>query len=64
MKGPIDVAFVDKKGRVLSVQHSLPPLRFSKDRQAVAVLERRAYSSEKWFEPGQQLMLASGQDGS
>ena len=59
MRQPLDVAFIDRFGQVLASHRELPPARFRKDRRAVAVLERRACSSQQWFEPGQKIMLAA-----
>jgi len=55
----IDVAFVDAAGRVVrSVRDVLPNKRL-RERDAVAVLERRAIPRELWFEEGEQIALGA-----
>jgi uncharacterized membrane protein (UPF0127 family) len=55
----LDVAFVDKDGRVRTCARALKPGKTLKDKQAVCVLERRTRADEPWFEPGEILELTS-----
>ena len=69
MRMNIDVAFVNADGKVLRVEHDLPPRRRVKCRGAVAVLERQANagcqmsvdcceSTLSWFQVGDTLCLS------
>lgn len=60
MREAIDVAFVDKQGRVLRAVRALPPRRVLSCRRAVATLERRAEQGKSWFEPGETVRLVAG----
>jgi len=61
MREPIDVAFIDAQGLVLSFHRCLPPARMLKDKRALLVLERRFFPGEPWLTAGQKLMLAFAQ---
>jgi uncharacterized protein len=39
MRFPLDLVFLDREGRPLSVRSAVPPRRFAGDRRASAVLE-------------------------
>jgi uncharacterized membrane protein (UPF0127 family) len=39
MRFPLDLVFLDRRGRVCSVRRAVPPRRFAFDRRAAAVLE-------------------------
>lgn len=63
MSGPIDVAFIDRDGRVLKTRKGLPPGRFMRCWGASAVLERKIDGHQKekdvvpWFEVGEEVKL-------
>ncbi len=57
MAHPIDVAFVDKQGRVLRVHRSVPPRVRLHHRSASLVVERFARDGP-WFERGDQVLMA------
>lgn len=56
MRQPIDIAFVNADGVVVSVQRGLIPGSRLRSRKAAVVLERLA-CSDPWYEPGQRLMI-------
>ena len=58
MREPLDIAFVDAYGFVLSVHNAVPPARLQKNTNAAIVLERRSRFSTPWYHPGQTLTLA------
>ena len=51
MRWPIDVAFVDHVGKVLSVAFEVGPCQRRKCPGAYATIERRTYS-KTWLKPG------------
>lgn len=57
MRGPIDVAFIDRFGRVLKAVPALPPRSRLRCPGAFATLERRCLPGayDEWFTPGQAL---------
>ena len=55
MSGDIDIAFIDRKGRVMKSQRNLPPGRFAACRGAWATIERFSDDTKSWFQVGQQL---------
>lgn len=57
MQYALDIAFLDKQGKVLAVRRDVLPNRRVKHEGAVAVLERRALPREVWFEEGDELAL-------
>jgi uncharacterized membrane protein (UPF0127 family) len=58
MKESIDVAFIDRHGRVLEAIRGLPPRRFLACKKAACTLERRSMTHELWFEQGETIGLA------
>lgn len=56
MKDPIDVAFIDKTGRVIAAQRGLAPMRRMRCRDAVATIERIAQAGP-WLERGDRVGL-------
>lgn len=60
MKERIDVAFLDKHGRVLKAIRALPPRRLSSCDLAVCVLERRWAPDSSWFEENETVRLLQG----
>jgi hypothetical protein len=56
MRYSIDVAFVDKWGRVIKVCKAVPPNKRIKDRRAAVVIERFS-NDEAWFAEGQKVSL-------
>jgi uncharacterized membrane protein (UPF0127 family) len=59
MQEAIDVAFVNRQGRVLKAQRGLLPNRFLACRDAVCVLERRSGGFGTWFDPGEVIRLSA-----
>jgi uncharacterized membrane protein (UPF0127 family) len=57
MTGAIDVAFIDRQGRVLEAMRGLPPNRLRCCWKAVCVLERRNASGDPWFEKDETIGL-------
>jgi uncharacterized membrane protein (UPF0127 family) len=57
MREAIDVAFVNRQGRVLRAAQELPPNRFLSCRGASCVLERRGGSVNAWFKVGDVIGL-------
>jgi uncharacterized membrane protein (UPF0127 family) len=49
MTDAIDVAFVDRQGRVLEAMRGLPPNRLRYCKGAACVLERRSAFGNSWF---------------
>jgi uncharacterized membrane protein (UPF0127 family) len=65
MREPIDVAFVDCRGRVLESVQGLMPNRCLSRRGARCVLERRGgFGGGVWFKPGEYIGLKAGGVGS
>jgi uncharacterized membrane protein (UPF0127 family) len=60
MRAAIDVAFIDRQGRVLKAARALPPGRILSCAQAVGTLERRAEQGKPWFRPGETVRLVAG----
>jgi hypothetical protein len=59
MREAIDVAFIDKRGRVLKTEQGLPPCRLLVCKGAACVLERRSRAGRPWFEQGESVGLAT-----
>ncbi|MDR2105944.1 MAG: DUF192 domain-containing protein [Coriobacteriales bacterium] len=59
MREAIDVAFIDRRGRVLRAEQGLPPRRFLACKGAACVLERRSRADEPWLKRGQAVGLAA-----
>lgn len=57
MRHALDIAFVDASGVVVKSARSVPPRQLLSARRAVAVLERFADASERWYEPGDTITL-------
>jgi uncharacterized membrane protein (UPF0127 family) len=57
MADAIDVAFVDRQGRVLEATCGLPPNRLRYCKGATCVLERRSASGNSWFEKDETIEL-------
>ena len=57
MRRPIDVAFVDKTGRVVEAHRAVGPLRRLRNASAAAVIERFA-ACGPWFQPGDRVGLS------
>jgi uncharacterized membrane protein (UPF0127 family) len=57
MKEALDVAFIDRQGRVLQVARDLPPGRLLACGAATGALERRASSDDEWFKIGDSIKL-------
>lgn len=53
----LDVAFIDRKGRVVNVQRNVAPGRRLRSRAAVSVLERPA-TKQPWPMTGQRLLIS------
>ena len=58
MRGKIDVAFVDCRGKVLSSCRGLPPGKVRKARGAVCALERLS-SADPWLEEGDYVTVGA-----
>lgn len=56
MRHPVDVAFVDAEGTVISVAVGVRPGRRLRETAACAVLERMT-SDAPWFDPGDRLVV-------
>ena len=56
---PIDVAFVDKGGIVLSARREVAPWRVLSDHRACFVLERPCFPDSPWFEKGDTVPILS-----
>jgi uncharacterized membrane protein (UPF0127 family) len=59
LREAIDVAFVDRQGRVLKVARALPPGRLLSCKGAVGTLERRFEQDGFWFRPGETIGLVA-----
>lgn len=57
MKEAIDLAFLDKRGKVIGVYRSVPPKRRIRCRHAVVAIERMA-SQEPWLIKGTFVCLS------
>lgn len=64
MTEAIDVAFVDRRGRVLDVVRGLPPRRVLSCQRATCVLERRSAACGRWVEQGEAMTFMAGAAGS
>jgi uncharacterized membrane protein (UPF0127 family) len=58
MRESLDVAFVDRRGRVLKSVRGLAPHRHLSCRGAACTLERRRCAHRPWFEPGDDIGLS------
>lgn len=58
MRYAIDVAFVDKKGKVVASERAVNPGRVLSACGAVAVIERFADSKSRWYGNGDTLVFA------
>lgn len=59
MKHRLDIAFVDKSGKVLEVKRDVGPCRRLRNRGAHAVLERFSSCSTPWFVVGDQVGITT-----
>lgn len=57
MRCALDVAFIDRSGRVVASERGVRPMRRRRSRNAVAVIERFS-SEDPWFEPGDEVALS------
>lgn len=57
MRHPLDIAFVDVSGIVVKSARSVPPWQLMSARRAAIVLERFADPNERWYEPGDAIVL-------
>ncbi len=62
MRHAIDVAFVDRLGRVVEAHRSVGPLRRLRNAKAVAVVERFASCDSPWFAKGDQVVISGGRE--
>ena len=62
MRHAIDVAFVDRLGRVVEAHRSVGPLRRLRNAKAVAVVERFASCDAPWFAEGDQVVISGGRE--
>ncbi|MDN4468625.1 DUF192 domain-containing protein [Gordonibacter sp. RACS_AR68] len=62
MRDAIDVAFVDRLGRVVEAHRSVGPLRRLRNAKAVAVVERFASCDSPWFAKGDQVVISGGRE--
>lgn len=62
MRHDMDIAFLDREGRVLSSYRKVKPLRCLSERRAVAVLERFSNDSRHWPQEGEKLFFVAGND--
>jgi len=60
MRHDLDIAFLDREGRVLSAYRGVRPRRCLGERRAAVVLERFADDGRPWLEAGERLCLATG----
>ena len=60
MRHAIDVAFVDRLGRVVEAHRSVGPLHRLRNAKAVAVVERFASCDSPWFAKGDQVVISGG----
>jgi len=58
MREPIDLAFVDSSGLILSSHRCVASARRLKDKRAILVLERRSTAGKQWLEEGQRIVIA------
>ncbi|MDR0350237.1 MAG: DUF192 domain-containing protein [Coriobacteriales bacterium] len=63
MRESIDVAFIDRRGRVLKTERRLRPGRHLSCAKAACTLERRSRDDRPWFGVGDEL-LACDRKGS
>lgn len=63
MRAPIDVAFIDGRGRVLEAHRMVGPFRRLRNRRAACVLERFSRCDTPWFRPGERIVLTATDDG-
>lgn len=60
----IDVAFLDRHGRVLKSVRQMPPLRVCSQKGACAVVERIAKPEHPWYQAGDRVDLLSVREAS
>lgn len=57
---PLDIAFADRRGRILQAQRAVPPRSRLRNGGAAFVIERVSCSEKPWFSLGDQVFLTSG----
>jgi uncharacterized membrane protein (UPF0127 family) len=58
MKDGIDIAFIDRQGRVIKAVTALPPGRLCSCSTAYGTLERRVSAAAPWFVEGDYIKLS------
>ncbi|MCL2889346.1 MAG: DUF192 domain-containing protein [Eggerthellaceae bacterium] len=62
MKHDLDIAFLDREGKVLSSYQQVKPRCFLGEPCAVAVLERFSTAEQSWPQEGEKLFFVVGKD--
>lgn len=62
MRHPIDVAFLDRAGRVIEAHCKVGPMRRLRNNAAAAVVERFASCTAPWFSVGDQATISTGKE--
>jgi len=62
MKHDLDIAFIDREGKVLSSYKKVKPRCFLGERCAVAVLERFSSVENTWPQEGEKIFFVTGKD--
>lgn len=57
MASPLDLAFVDREGRVVKTVRAVPPGRVVRCRGSCGVLERQSLPQEMWYRVGEELKI-------
>ena len=57
MAGSLDLAFVDREGRVAKAIRAVPPRRVVRCRGSCGVLERQSLPQEAWYRVGEEIVL-------
>lgn len=57
MASPLDLAFVDREGRVVKAVRAVPPGRVVRCRGSCGVLERQSLPQEMWYRVGEELKI-------
>ncbi len=57
MRYRLDIAFIDKRGRVLEAHRDVGPLHRFRNRRAIAVIERFSSCKTPWFDRGDRLAI-------
>lgn len=61
MRHRVDVAFVDRRGRVIGAHRGVGPGRRLRARRAVGVLERFSTDESPWFQVGDAVTVGRGE---